>query len=84
MLDCRFCLILSESRGELDYDIIKNGRYHYQTMRKRPTSLRIQAGPILGPVQGSALLLWCKESLNPPRFFVFFPLMLHGLRTSKK
>ena len=42
-LGCRFCLISSESRADLDYDTIKNGRYHYQTMQQRDTMSAIRA-----------------------------------------
>ena len=34
-LGCRMCLVPSESRGNLEYDIVKNGRFHYQTMQQR-------------------------------------------------
>ncbi|KAL1973684.1 hypothetical protein VTN31DRAFT_6319 [Thermomyces dupontii] len=32
---CRFCLIDQENQGNLQYDHVKNGRYHYQTAQLR-------------------------------------------------
>ena len=32
---CRFCFIDETVRGDLDYNTIEEGRYHYQTMRMR-------------------------------------------------
>jgi hypothetical protein len=32
---CRLCFIDETVRGDLDYDTIEEGRYHYQTMRMR-------------------------------------------------
>ncbi|KAL9035756.1 MAG: hypothetical protein Q9180_004684 [Flavoplaca navasiana] len=34
-LGCRFCLIPSDERDNLDYDVVKNGRFHYETMDRR-------------------------------------------------
>ena len=34
-LGCRYCLIPAESRKDLNYDIIRNGRFHMQTMQQR-------------------------------------------------
>lgn len=42
-LDCRFCLILSESRDELDFDIIANDRFHNQTMKQRRKMSQLSA-----------------------------------------
>lgn len=40
---CRFCLINAEKRGNLDYDLIGQGRFHMQTMAQRQEMERIQA-----------------------------------------
>lgn len=42
-LDCHFCLISSESRDELDFDIITNNRFHNQTMKQRCKISRLSA-----------------------------------------
>ena len=34
-LGCRFCFITADERHNLDYDVIKNGRYHNQTSQLR-------------------------------------------------
>ena len=40
---CWFCLVPSESRGDLDYDVVKNGRFHFQTMQQRREMSEIRA-----------------------------------------
>jgi len=37
----RFCLINAEERGNLDYDLIGQGRFHMQTMAQRQEKERI-------------------------------------------
>ena len=32
---CRFCTIHSDNRATLDFDIVKNGRYHHEVLRMR-------------------------------------------------
>ena len=41
-LGCRFCYIVNTERGQLDYDLVQNGRFHHQakSMRKEMHSLR--------------------------------------------
>ena len=34
-LDCRFCLISSDHRDDLNYDIIQNDKFHHQIMKQR-------------------------------------------------
>ena len=42
-LGCRFCLISSESRNNLEYDIVAHGRFHHQTMQQRREMSGIRA-----------------------------------------
>ena len=35
---CRQCLVKSDERGALDYDIIQKGRYHYQILQSRESA----------------------------------------------
>lgn len=34
-LGCRFCTISADDRGNLDYDIIRQGRYHHSSLHQR-------------------------------------------------
>jgi hypothetical protein len=35
IIGCRSCYCPQTKRGDLDYDVVLNGRYHYETLRKR-------------------------------------------------
>ena len=69
-LGCRFCLIPNESRGDLEYDIIKNGRFHYQTMQHRHEMNAIRA---TGKKEKFAIL-W-GLSLEEPTLLRLFPAL---------
>jgi len=42
-LDCRFCLISSDDHENIDFDIMKNDRFHFQTLQHQREMNNIHA-----------------------------------------
>jgi hypothetical protein len=61
-LGCRFCFISDEERGNLDYDIFNEGRYHHQAiaMRDHMNALRTKTA------RAAFAQTWGLDTDNPP------------------
>ena len=67
---CRFCMILADSRGDLDYDFVQHGRYHFQTLGQRRELEQIRGAT----KKGEFGTLWGLE-IDEPALFRLFPAL---------